>query len=267
MHKLNPGIRRRFLVKYPVVTRETCNLVLDIVDRRGVIRRRLQAIREIQAIYMPCVPQLIARQAQPPAQSQGPSTRTNTARLLLANADDQPERQNLFLPHQLSTDDLDGCVQGLADAESRLRNGQLHSALDSLRVQLHIRSRLLAFKAKNSRHQRENQRSREKIDSCGLKIKQIARKYRTAREAKLALCGPGDWEREWRVLADRDIRGLSEMEPQVDKDDQPLSRRRQITEGRRVLSWIWLTAAWDDESSAVTAVGMNEGKSLLHPLP
>ena len=39
--------------------------------------------------------------------------------------------------------------------------------------------------------------------------------------AKLALVGPGEWEHEWPLLKDGDVRGLSEMEPQVDDDDEP----------------------------------------------
>ena len=264
--------RRRFVLKYPVVTKEICSLVLDIFDRRAAIRRRLQAIREIQAVYMPCVPQMVARhvleaeaqagiQKESPLPTQGTATRSTRRRLAAADLD--PEKQPLFLPHSIAIEKLDGCVGGLSDIESRLREGQMHSALDSLRVQLHVRSRLLAFKAKNSRHQRENHRSQEQLESCQERIKVLAAKYRAARAAKLALCGPGDWEREYRILMDRDIRGLSEIEPQVDANNEPLSRHQCITEGRRVLSWIWLSADWDEDSEAAAAEGMNEGAYFI----
>lgn len=247
--------------------------MLDIVDKRAAIRRRLQAVREIQAVYMPCVAQLVARASLhtatasgateaadsgpvATASSTGPVTRSTRR---LAGEIDQPEKTCIFLPHHLTVRDLDCCVEGLAEVESRMREGQMRSALDDLRVELHNRSRLLSFKKSNSRHQRENQRSQDKLEKCQGRIKILVAKYRVARAAKLLLCGPGDWEREWRVMADRDVRGLSEMEPQVDDNNEPLSRRNRITEGRRTLSWIWLSADWDEDSAVATAEGMNEG--------
>ena len=263
--------RRRFNLKYSVVTKETATLIIDIVDRRAAIRRRLQAVREIQAVYMPSVPKLAAfcnrnpslpSEASPPLLSSGTATRSSRKRTAGAKKD-TPERQPIFLPHELGDEDLETCVLGLGTIEDRLREGQMRSALDSLRVQLHVRSRLITFKARNHRGQRENQRSREKIEGCEAKIKQLVAKYRTARTAKLTLLGPGDWECDWSVLADGDVRGLSEAEPQVDGRSEPLSCRQQTTEGGRVLSWIWISASWGKDSSAASIPGMAEGASDL----
>lgn len=236
---------------------------------------------------MPCVPRMAAEDmlatenaatsqesTSPGAQSQEPSQSTtneddaqpprrSVRRRGPPAADDRPEAARLYFPHELSLEDLEGCVAGLAENESLLRDGQMRSALDHLRVQLHVRSRLITFKARNSRHQRQNQKSREKIDKCEAKIKLLTAKYRSARAAKLALCGPGDWEKEWRPLTDRDVRGLSDPEPQVDQNNEPLSRRQITTEGRRVLSWIWLSADWDEESEAAAVGGITEGMSTV----
>ena len=258
--------RRRFHLKYPVVTRETSTLILDLIDRRSTLRRRLQAIGDIQPVYMPCVPQLVAKHQQQhmlTAETRDGYVPTRGSRFRPRPELEQPEKQPLFLPHQLSIEELEGCVAGLADIEARLREGQMRSALDALRVQLHIRSRLITFKARNSRHQRQNQKSNEKIEACQARIKSLAAKYRAARHAKLALSGSGEWEREWRPLLDRDIRGLSDPEPQVDERNELLSRRRRATEGRRVLSWIWLSVDWDEDSEAANVGGMAEGQLVL----
>lgn len=177
----------------------------------------------------------------------------------MQDAEGNPEHQLLFLPHHLSLEHLDGCVDELANIEDRLREGQMCSSLDSLQVQLHVRSRLLTFKARNVRHQCQNTCSQQQLEACQLKIKALVQKYRAACLAKLAICGTRDWKRKWRPLADRDMRGLSEMEPQVNDHDEPLSRHQQITEGCRLLSWIWLSADWDEGSEATAVEGMTEG--------
>jgi hypothetical protein len=223
---------------------------------------------------MPSVPKLVAshnRDLSLPSEassllSSGTTTRSSRKRTAATAAKDTPEQQPVFLPHELDDEDLEASVSGLGVIEDRLREGQLRSALDSLRIQLHVRSRLLSFKARNHRGQRENQRSREKIEGCEAKIKQLATKYRTARAAKLTLVGPGDWEHDWPVLADGDVRGLSETEPQVDDRNEPLSRRQRTTEGGRVLSWIWVSASWGKDSSAASIPGMTEGASACCPV-
>ena len=214
---------------------------------------------------MPSVPRLVAAYGrEPPSVSTSslPSSETVTRtsqKQTTAAMKDVPERQPMFFPHELDDENIEACVPGLCAIEDRLREGQMRSALDSLRVQLHVRSRLITFKARNHRGQRENQRSRTKIEACEAKIKQLVAKYRAARAAKLALLGPGDWERDWPVLKDGDVRGLSEVEPQVDDQNEPLSRRQQTTEGGRILSWIWITARWGADSSTMSIPGMTEG--------
>ncbi|EKM48959.1 uncharacterized protein PHACADRAFT_33683 [Phanerochaete carnosa HHB-10118-sp] len=242
-------LQHRFLLKYPIVTKETCSLVLNIVDRWAVIRRCLQATHEIQAVYMPSVLKLVASDAQHsgssmPSSMPASELAARNTRITIGDVNGNPEHQRLFLPSKLADEDLEACVAGLAPIEDCLREGQMRSALDSLHVQLHVRSRLIAFKARNSQGQRENLRLIQKIEACEAKIKVLVAKYRRAHVAKVALVGPGLWKDEWPLLKDRDVCGLSEMEPQVDGDDEPLSRHRQNTEGSHVLSWIWLNICW-----------------------
>lgn len=275
--------RRRFHQTYPVAPVGASTMALDIIEKRANIRRRLQTIREVQAIYMPCVPQLVAKSLSDPrfwssrtskpsrrivitdstaphpssTSTAGPATRSRAA--VCADPGDQPELQPLFFPHQLETDELDGCVDGVANLEARLRDGQLRNSLDRLRIQLHYKHRLLAYKERNSRHQRQNMRSRQHLETNEVKIIAVANKYRAAREAKLGLIGPGDWEKEWRVLAHTDVRRLHEVQLTENPDGEPLSRRQVITEGRRQLSWIWLGA---DKSDGSDLPGMADGECV-----
>ncbi|EKM51330.1 uncharacterized protein PHACADRAFT_61413, partial [Phanerochaete carnosa HHB-10118-sp] len=62
---------------------------------------------------------------------------------------EQPEDQRLFLPYKLDETDLALCSQGLAEIKECLRDAQLHDSLDKLRAQLHVKTRLVAFKNRN----------------------------------------------------------------------------------------------------------------------
>ncbi|KAF7795842.1 hypothetical protein EIP86_007009 [Pleurotus ostreatoroseus] len=210
----------------------------ELIDKRATIRRRLLAVREIQAIYMSCVPQMLARYLQ--------ST---------PHAAEYPEEQNLYLPSSLSPEELQGCKSGISALEERLRDAQLYDSLDRLRVHLHIRSRLAVNKARNVRHQGANTRARRKIDVNESKIGALADKYRAARRAKLSIAGPGDWEKQWRVLDRSDVRTLAVQDNFANMTAEETVR--QISEGRRTTSWIWMTA--DSQSLDTTIeVGMQE---------
>ena len=184
---------------------------------------------------MPVVSQLIARAT---------SRRSEKARTG-DNAVEAVECETLFLPHELTAEQLASCVRGLVDTEIRLRIGQMRSALDSLRVYLHIKSRMIRFKARNVRAQVPNTRAREKIDANEARIVTAAEKYRGAWRAKKSVSGLGEWTKEWRELKQTDVRCL-----QGDDDGLPAQ-----SEGRRIVSWIWLSADRDDGDDA----GLNEG--------
>ncbi|GJF00430.1 hypothetical protein PsYK624_167180 [Phanerochaete sordida] len=91
-----------------------------------------------------------------------------------------PERQQLFLPHQLSVEDLNMCAPGLIDIEDRLREGQMYDSLDKLRCQLHVRTRMMTFKARHVCHQGPNTKIRRRLDVNDTKIIQLAEKYQAA---------------------------------------------------------------------------------------
>ncbi|KAF7793609.1 hypothetical protein EIP86_004723 [Pleurotus ostreatoroseus] len=235
-------LQRKFRQKYGKRTAapdsRTPTQTAELIDKRATIRRRLLAVREIQAIYMSCVPQKLAHYLQ--------ST---------PNAAECPEEQNLFLPSSLSSEELQRCKSKISALEERLRDAQLFDSLDRLRVHLHIRSRLAVNKARNVRHQGANTRARRKIDVNESRIGALADKYRAARRAKLSLAGPGDWEKQWRILDRSDVRTLAIQDNFANLTAEETVR--QISEGRRTTSWIWMTA--DSQSLDTTIeVGMQE---------
>ena len=96
------------------------------------------------------------------------------------------------------------CSAGLADVEKRLREGQLCSALDKLRLHLHIKSRLVRFKAQNVRHQAAITRAHEKIETNERKIIAAMQKYQAAWAVMNSYSAVGGW----RELRREDVRCL-----------------------------------------------------------
>ena len=173
----------------------------------------------MQAVYMPVVPQLVARHSRQPGASN-----------LL------PEEGPLYFPSKLSGDELDVCSPGIAEIEERLREGQMHDALDKLRVHLHIKTGMVMFKDRNIRNQAATTRAQSMLKMNDNKIWAFVEKYCKARLTKLAITGRGDWEKKWCVLQDEDVRTMADdsSAPTVITADQPLaSTSRNTTEGRR----------------------------------
>ncbi|KAJ3503439.1 hypothetical protein NLJ89_g8431 [Agrocybe chaxingu] len=191
-----------------------------------------------------------------------------------------PEDQELWLPSRLPADVRRRiCVEGLPRIEEKLRTAQCHDALNAIRRVLKIKSRLVKFKNKNVRGQREGTRSRAVIDRVHDRARAVAAKYRAGRAAKLRLSGPGDWETDLQVLEDRDIRGYQDPnlirshagrrgtleDGQVDMSTpaemqteeftllpEERSRRDGTGESRRTLSWIWLTKTTSNSTDTDT---------------
>lgn len=220
-------------MKYPCDVSGTPQQAAAIVEKRTALRRRLAGAREVQTIYMPCVASMVANHHQ--------AQRRKGVVL------DLVEEQPLFFPSNLSLEDLDTCEPGLAKIEHRLCVGQLRDSLDKLRVQLHIKTRLITFKNVNVCHQGANTRAQQKIQANERMIRGFAEEYRAAREATTRLLGTGDWEHEWRELRQEDVRCMQELETDP-------RTHRPITEGRRKVSWIWMSAGREGESSILPGI-------------
>jgi hypothetical protein len=189
---------------------------------------------------------------------------------------EHPEEIELWLPSRIPLQACQRvCGDRLSSIEEKLRTAQCHDALDSLRHILKIKTRLIKFKNKNVRGQREGTKSRTVIDRVHNRARVAAEKYRSARAAKLLLAGPGDWESELKVLLDEDIRGYQDpsllrrrvgrqgiwedghspdpVERPAEETDnftlfvQERKKKDGTGETRRVLSWIWTSGATADD--------------------
>ncbi|KAF9044026.1 hypothetical protein BJ165DRAFT_1347869 [Panaeolus papilionaceus] len=208
-----------------------------LIEQRNQLRARIRGWELLLPIY---VPGLLSYRTQ-----HGP----------LENAE-HPEDHVLWLPSKIEAESrLLICHSTLPNIEETLRTRQCFDALDNLRHALTLKSRLIAFKNKNVRGQREGTRSRAIIDRIHDKARAAVVKYREAREAKQLLSGGGEWEDVLRVLADEDIRTFHDGEAKVSS-----GRRGTVEDGvvegggegrgegeengtgetRRTLSWIWL---------------------------
>jgi len=165
------------------------------------------------------------------------------------------------------------CQDGLAKMEDQLRTAQCQDALNAVQNILKIKTRMIAFKNRNVRGQRQGTRSRAVIDRVHERARVAAGKYRAAWAAKVKLVGPGKWEETLKVLTDGDIRGyqdanhlkprqsrrgitedgVAEPVPTLNPDIGPeelddllfaeaRTRRDGTGETRCILSWIWLVA-------------------------
>ena len=199
-----------------------------------------------------------------------------------------PEDAELWLPSQVATEaQMVVCQEGLGEMEDKLRTAQCEDALEAVRHILQIKTRMVAFKNRNIRGQRQGTRSRAVIDRVHERARIAAGKYRAAQIAKLTLVGPSDWEKVLQVLHDSDITGYQDanrlrprqgrrgvledefvepaaempMETVAEGPDTLLfpnirTRRDGTGETRRVLSWIW--------SAKSVGEGEEGGDDILH---
>jgi hypothetical protein len=186
-----------------------------------------------------------------------------------------PENSDIWLPSRIHISHRSRvCQPGLPEIEERVRTAQCFDALDAVRHVLQIKTRMVEFKNKNARGQREGMRSRTIIDRVHERARRAAEKYRVARTAKFQLSGPGDWENSLQILNDKDVRGYQDPDrmklrtghlgtlddDQVDAQGSATSdttleptpitsefslfnevrhKRDGTGETRRTLSWIW----------------------------
>ncbi|SJL15740.1 uncharacterized protein ARMOST_19245 [Armillaria ostoyae] len=151
----------------------------------------------LRAIYIPGLIQYLTEIGEPSGE----------------HGDENPEDVKLWLPSHLPGDRRRVvCMEGLPAIEERLRVAQCHDALNGIRHTLRLKTRMIHFRNKNTRGQRPSTRARAVIDGVHQRALAFATKYRTARTAKLALSGPGEWEDTLLVLENKDIRSYTDVE-------------------------------------------------------
>ncbi|KAF8156253.1 hypothetical protein BJ912DRAFT_1070632 [Pholiota molesta] len=244
---------------------------------RNALISRIRAWEQLLPIYVPGLLQY--HSDYPPSERR--SSNPEDAAIWLPSRLPEPHRSRI-------------CVTGLPAIEERIRDAQLPDSLENVKRILKIKSRMIAFKNKNIRGQRDGTRSRAVIDRVHDRARYSAEKYREARTAKYALTGPGEWETKYRVLEDGDVRGYQDpnrLRQRVGRrgvleDDQlegptgvlledseeftlfdETRRRRDGTgETRRTLSWIWLTtpsSASDDDKDDEPGKGHSRREEVM----
>ena len=227
----------------------------ELQDKRHKLRRRIEAWREIQRIYMPCVEQL--RNAPPAtyspsahSTSSGPppasqmATDHNTSYIT-----EQPETKPLFLPSSVPVSlRTTGCIPNLAEKEQRLRLAQADDALHELRRQLRISATLRDYKRVQvgGTSQKMNTRTCSLLSRFHDKTMRCAERYSAAFKALSTLDPNGDWTHHLKFLDHKkDLRS-----PRRDDDDPG--------ESKRELSWIWLVSR--DDGTATSSDEINDSE-------
>ncbi|KDR70910.1 hypothetical protein GALMADRAFT_144380 [Galerina marginata CBS 339.88] len=249
----------------------TARQLSGLTEQRNLLRTRMRGWERILPLYIPGLLQYQADISR--LGSRTPSSPSSN----------HPEDAAIWLPSNIPAPHREMiCGPGLVTIEKRLRVSQAHDALENVRHVLKIKSRMVSFKNKNIRGQREGTRSRTVIDRVHENARIAAEKYRASRLAILKLSGPGDWEKMLQPLEDGDIRSyqdpnrLRQRQGRLGtlEDDQVLAleregaaieepggneadinllhvrrgRRDGTGETRRTLSWIWTSnSAGDDD--------------------
>ncbi|KAF9542834.1 hypothetical protein CPC08DRAFT_738695 [Agrocybe pediades] len=249
----------------------------NLTEQRNVLRSRLRAWEQVLPIYMPGIVQYradLATQEQP-SPSRSP----------------HPEDAELWLPSRIPIDQRGViCTGNVASIEENLCDAQLQDALDATRRILKLKSRMINFKNRNIRGQKDGLKSSAMIDRVHDRARSAVEKYWAAREAKLKLAGAGDWEKTYQRLEDSDVRAYQDPnrlrqrtgrkgvwdDEQVERwGEQPVptgetiddrnflfnetrSKRDGTGATRLTLSWIWLnnpgSSSQEDDDSDVMRV-------------
>ncbi|KAH9845982.1 hypothetical protein C2E23DRAFT_872607 [Lenzites betulinus] len=201
----------------------------EIHERRTSLRRKIQKYRELQAVYMPVATSVLA---------EDDACRTDVQHVELIR---------IGLPSEISASRRTAvCSARLIEMEIRLRTAQCRDALQDIRNKLHTIDQLYNYKKLNVRNQGPNTRARNSIAQQEARKLRAVQKYRRARHAVAVLSGPGDWELEFKLLRDEDVRGIEDDDPAViEKRKRKRGDKSGPAEGRRRMLWIWHTSNTD----------------------
>jgi hypothetical protein len=231
-------VRRRLATEQKDLGPHATNLQrAKLLERANSLRRRIEAWRAVQVLYIPGVQVLLAHLAQSAAAS---------------SREEQVPEMRLFLPSALRR--RVPCHDKLMHYEWRLRFAQAEDALDDLRHGLRLRTHLYHKKDREARGVAENTRAAANIRRQQAKVNAAAQKYRVARKALEALAistFSAGWDTKLPKLEDADIRGMGQAEDGV-------------SEGRRKVSWIWTNYTAVSQAGQDPSLNDCEGFTCLH---
>ncbi|KJA22732.1 hypothetical protein HYPSUDRAFT_202044 [Hypholoma sublateritium FD-334 SS-4] len=215
-------------------------------DQRKILTDKVKNWQTVQAVYMPGLLQI--------------QTNCGANPIALWSSNPNPEDVELWLPSNLPADQRRAvCVEGLPYMELQLRTAQCSSSLQGLRQTLRIKTRLVYFKNKNVRGQREGTRSRAIIDRIHKRAIHFVQKYRAARRAKYNLEGPGDWEDVYCELRNEDVRGYASGKAKKNPN------RRGIWEDGHAPPSPEPAGVFDNQESEESDLDLNDGTEAGPP--
>ncbi|KAJ7219352.1 hypothetical protein GGX14DRAFT_356364 [Mycena pura] len=214
--------QRRIRIQGDLQRTSTAASKINLRSSRRKLDRSIERFRGLQATYSPGA---LVHLAQ-----------------LKVRSGTLAENVPLLLPSSLppARRDQGGCVKGLVEAESALRDAQCRGTLVHLRRHLNVKARFLIYKKYHSRHQKMNTRSRTLIARNESKIGHESEKYQAARRALCALAEGGEAAVRWPRLRKEDIRCMDDAVQLSRRKEK--ERRAKVGESRREISWIWTLA-------------------------
>ncbi|KAL0568964.1 hypothetical protein V5O48_013007 [Marasmius crinis-equi] len=165
-----------------------------LMEEQRAIKRRIHALSEVKAIYMPGLASYIWRHEQGDDMEEVPA-----------------EDIVVWLPSRLIHSEVDlVCVSELVTVESKLQFARANDALDGVRHTLRVKACMLLFKNANTRGQRDSGRAQAVINRIMSRVKRFAEQYRNARVAYYAVVKEGAELGDLPVLAQSDIQALTD---------------------------------------------------------
>jgi len=172
----------------------------SLTEQRNILKMHLRAWEQLLPIYMPGL-----------LQYKIDLSRGNSAASPNPKQSPHPEDSVIWLPSYIAAmERARVCSPGLAQIEARLHSGQCQDAMENVRQVLRLKSRMVEFKNKQVRGQREGLYSRTIINRVHERVRASAEKYCAARKAIYDLEGAGEWEEAFKVLEDSDIWGYQD---------------------------------------------------------
>ncbi|KAF8837383.1 hypothetical protein BDN67DRAFT_991793 [Paxillus ammoniavirescens] len=189
-----------------------------------------------------------------------------------------PEDFALHLPSQICH--KVACSPELEEIEWKLQEGQAHNTLNELQQALRSRTYMLKFKHWFLCGQGANTRARNCLKSIDDKINASASKYRATHHALLtlsSLLGKVRWKSTFNMLADDDIRGMSNglswiwkacsrLDSNTDDEaDEGLQDEVDLLfeEKHQILAFLeWNAAWWSERAHAITTNDVVYAKGL-----
>jgi hypothetical protein len=250
--------RRRIKAETAAAERLTADRQSQVEEHRLAFFAKLRPFRALQQVYTPGATRMLAADAEG-RNADAPAPAAEHVRLWLPSELPAHERAN-------------GCQGNVAEMEAQLRESQCRDALSNIRLKLHSKQHLIAFRNENLGGQVKQTRSRTLVNHLGMRVDIHARKYTDTHQALIILKGP-DYSPQLKKLEKADLRLEAEAgvnETAAETSDRNAAKTLRKIGGRPsweavktktpTLSWIWTAGGALDD----TEQDLHECKCILH---